>query len=188
MPGSLDVYDALILTLRASDDVLFDRTAIQHLIYFESLKLQPLKTITYRNHFYGPFSHQVAAALDELVAFSYVNERIRSAYLPESHRYEIDEFGKNYANRAETEFSRQFEIISEIVAACNTHCKLRSKPLSYSAKAHYTLVCGGREEYTMDDVQRAAEKFEWEITVEDAKNGMGLLGELGLVSQAGFAM
>ena len=58
VPGGFDVHDALILTLRANDDVLFDRRTIQRLIYFESLKLQPLQTITYRNNFYGPFSHE----------------------------------------------------------------------------------------------------------------------------------
>ena len=126
---------------------------------------------------------RVASALDDLIAFSCVRECIRSEYNPESHRCELDEFGKNYADRAETEFPGQFEIISKIVAACNTYCNLQSKPLSYSAKAHYMLVRGGKEKYTVEDVQSIAETFEWEITKEDAKNGTGLLGELGLVRQ-----
>ena len=109
MPGSFDVHDALILTLRANGDVLFDRRTVQRLLYFESLKLQSLKAITYCNNFYGPFSHEVESVLDDLVALSYMGEYIQSIYDLESHRYELVEFGKKYADRAETEFSGQLE-------------------------------------------------------------------------------
>ena len=89
MPGSFDVHDALILTLRANGDVLFDRRTVQRLLYFESLKLQSLKAITYCNNFYGPFSHEVESVLDDLVALSYMGEYIQSIYDLESHRYEL---------------------------------------------------------------------------------------------------
>lgn len=181
MSDSFDVYDAIALTLRANNDELSNRTTLQKLIYFETLKIESLETIMYRNHFYGPFSHQVASALDDMIAFSYLNEHVFSTYNLESYHYELTKFGKNYANKVKTKFSKQFEIISNIVKACNAHCQLQAKPLSYSAKAHYILVNGGQQEYTIEDVQNTAKKFDWEISTDGAKNGLRLLGDLGLV-------
>lgn len=183
MGGGFDVYDAIILTLRANNNALSNRTTLQKLIYFEALRLDPLKTIAYRNHFYGPFSHQVASALDDMIVFSYLDEHVYSKYNFESYHYELTKFGKKNADSAVDKFAEQFETILKVVEVCNTHCKLKAKSLSYSAKAHYILVNGGKEEYTIEDVQKIAEKFEWEITTDDAKNGMCLLEDLGLVCQ-----
>ena len=179
--SDLDVYDAISLTLRANNNALSNRTTLQKLIYFETLQLDQLKTIMYRNYFYGPFSYQVASALDDMVAFSYLNERVYSKYNLESYHYELTEFGKNYADNAEKKFPAQSKTISRIVEICNKHCELRAKPLSYSAKSHYVLVNGDKEVYTIEDVQRTAREFEWEISGDDAKNGLGLLEDLGLV-------
>ena len=180
MDVALDVYDAIALTLHANNDRLSNRTTLQKLIYFETLKLEPLKTITYRNHFYGPFSYQVASALDETVAFSHLSEQVSSRYNHESYHYELTESGKKYAHDTEAKFSDQFKTIHDIVKICDEHCGLQATPLSYSAKAHYILVNGGKDQYTIDDVQKAAEKFEWEISVDDAESGMALLEKLDL--------
>lgn len=180
MDTVLDVYDAIALTLHANSDKLSSRTTLQKLIYFETLKLEPLKTITYRNHFYGPFSYQVASALDETVAFSYLSEQVSSRYRHESYHYELTESGKKYARDVETKFNDQFKTIRGIVKICDEHCNLQATPLSYSAKAHYVLVNGGKDQYTIDDVREAAKKFEWQISTNDAENGMSLLEKLGL--------
>lgn len=184
MDAELDVYDAIALTLHANNDKLSNRTTLQKLIYFETLKLKPLKNITYRNYFYGPFSYQVASALDETIAFSYLREQVSSRYNHESYNYELTESGKKYAHDVETKFGDQFEIIRNIVKICDEHCNLQAGPLSYSAKAHYILVNGGKDQYTIDDVQETAEKFEWEISTDDAGRGMALLEKLDLVRRA----
>lgn len=180
----LDVYDAIALTLHANNGKLSGRTTLQKLIYFETLKLEPLKTITYRNHFYGPFSYQVASALSETVAFSYLSEQVYSRYRHESYQYELTESGKKYARDTEDKFNDQFKTIRDIVRACDRHCNLQATPLSYSAKAHYVLVNGGKDQYTIDDVREAAKKFEWQISADDAENGMSLLEKLGLARRA----
>ena len=180
MGAMLDVYDAIALTLHANNDSLSNRTALQKLIYFETLKIEPLKTIIYRNYFYGPFSYQVASALDETVAFSYLSEQIYSMYDHESYNYKLTESGKKYAHDVKNKFDDQFKVIRNIVKICDKYCSLQAKSLSYSAKAHYILVHGGKNQYTIDDIQKTAEKFEWQIPVDAAKDGMALLEELGL--------
>ena len=180
MNTALDVYDAIALTLHANDGRLSNRTTLQKLIYFETLKLKSLKSIPYHNHFYGPYSHQVASALDETVAFSYLSERVSSRYNHESYHYELTNSGKKYANDIQTTFHDQFKTINEVVKTCKKHCSLQATALSYSAKAHYILVNGGKVQYTIDDVRKAAQKFEWKISADDAEEGMQLLEKLGL--------
>ena len=183
MDDKLDVYDAIALTIHANDDTLSNRTTLQKLIYFETLQLKPLKTISYRNHFYGPFSYQVASALDEMVAFSYLHEQSSSRY-NYGYDYKIAKSGIKYAQDLETKFNSYFKIISNIVKICKEYCKLHATPLSYSAKAHYILVNGGKNQYTIDDVREAARKFEWDISADDAKRGIDLLEKLNLVRRA----
>ena len=184
MDTVFDVYDAIVLTLFANSDQLSNRTTLQKLIYFETLKLKSLKTITYSNHFYGPFSYQVASALDETVAFSYLSEQVSSKYNHESYHYELTKSGKNYACYIKSKFNDQFDIISNIINICKEYCNLQAKLLSYSAKAHYILVHGGKEEYTTDDVKEAAKKFEWQISRNDVESGMTLLERLDLARRA----
>ncbi len=78
-------------------------------------------------------------------------------------------------------FPREYKIISETVRICDEYCSLQATTLSYSAKAHYILVNGDKDGYTIDDVQEAAKKFEWEISTHDAEKGMTLLEKLNLV-------
>lgn len=184
MVHTLDVYDVIALTLHANDDKLSNRTSLQKLTYFETLGLGPLKGITYRNNFYGPFSYRVASALDDLVAFSYLSERVSSVYDFESYHYELTKSGKKYAGDAKVKFADQFKIIYGIVVTCKNHCSLQASPLSYSAKAHYLLVNGGNDQYTIKDVRYIAEGFEWEISEDDAKKGIDLLEKLNLVRPA----
>ena len=136
------------------------------------------------SHIYGPFSYQVASALDEMVAFSYLSEQVSSGYNYESYHYELTESGKNYATNTKTKFSDQFNIINSIVETCNKHCKLQSSHLSYSAKAHYILVNGGKNQYRIEDVQETAKKFDWKISRDDAESGINLLKKLNLVHDA----
>ena len=184
MDAALDVYDAIALTLCANNNELSNRTTLQKLIYFETLKLNPLKTITYRNHFYGPFSYRVAAALDEMVAFSRISEHASSRYNHESYHYELTKPGKKYADNIKNKFSDQFGVIRKIVEICNKHCNLQAASLSYAAKAHYILVNGGKDQYTIDDVQEAGKKFEWQISKKGAEKGMILLEKLELARRA----
>ena len=179
-----DAYDAIALTLHANNDQLSNRTTLQKLIYFSTLKIRQLKSVPYRNHFYGPFSHIVASASDEMVAFSYLNENISSRYNHESYHYTLTASGKKYAKRLKEAFPEECQTISDIVKTCGDHCNLQATSLSYSAKAHYILVHGGKSRYTIDDVRETAKQFDWDISAADAESGMSLLENLGLAHRS----
>ena len=180
MTSAFDVYDAIALTIYANDGEISNRTTIQKLIYFHTTKLKTLSHIPYSNHFYGPFSYAVASALDEMTAFSYLNERVALRYNHESYHYTLTDQGQQYAKYAEIMFPTELKSIDETITICKNYCDLTATTLSYSAKAHYILNNTENSKYTTKDVQKAAEKFGWEISGDDIKTGMELLEKLDL--------
>lgn len=181
MVYAFDVYDAIALTIHANNNEISNRTTIQKLIYFHTLRIKELQ-VSYRNHFYGPFSSKVASALDEMVAFSYLDARTTVRYNHESYRYTLIDAGEKYVANAKETFQDEYNIINETVKICNEHCKLKATELSYSAKAHYILANTKNDGYTTHDIEEVAKKFDWDVSETNAETGMKLLENLHIVA------
>ena len=181
MVTAFDVYDTIAFTLHANSNEISNRTTIQKLIYFYTLRIEKLN-ISYQNHFYGPYSSTVASALDEMVAFSYLDVRITMRYNYESYHYTLTPPGENYAKSRIDFFPKEYKIIEDTVQTCNNHCKLNATQLSYSAKAHYILTHTRHDEYTIQDIKEVAKKFDWNLSETNAEEGMKLLKNLQLDS------
>ncbi len=181
---SLDVYDTIAITIASNDGEIVGRTAIQKLVYFNTLKIPSIIISSYYHHFYGPYNHEVASALEEMVAFSYLEEKPFLGYTNVGYSYVLTNQGTTIANTIKKKFPTEFETISKTVQICNEFCSLKSAPLSYAAKAYYILRnTKGRKQgkYGAVDVERVAQNFDWEILKEDAQTGIELLEKLGLV-------
>lgn len=178
----MNVYDVAAMTIHSNGDMIEGRTAMQKLIYFNSVKIPSINMRPYTHHFYGPFSREVATALEEMSALSYLNEVSRSGFY-DVYAYLLTTKGKKYADHLRSKYPEEFAKIADIVAKCREFCQLKPKPLSYAAKAHYILANTemAKDRYGPDDVQRVAEDFDWNISTDDVKTGMSLLQELGLV-------
>ena len=179
----MDVYDSIALTIEANDGKIRGRTAIQKLIYFHTVKIPNLDICSYRHYFYGPFSREVASALEDMSAFSYLNE-IAFSGLYDSYSYELTTRGKEYANKGKNSFTKEYEAISDTVKTCQEFCELKSEPLSCAAKAYYILTHtkdGMEGKYTNEDVTKVAKNFDWDISNENIDKGISLLQKLSLV-------
>ena len=180
----MNVYDVIALTIQSNGGVVENRTAIQKLIYFVSKIVPNIEIKPYRHYFYGPFSREVASSLEEMSAFSYINEIVRSGFY-EKYEYNLTEKGRKYAQSLSEQYPEEFNKISQIVTICNDFCELRANPLSFAAKAYYVLVNtkeGLAGQYTVDDVSRVATTFDWKISQRDTETGVELLQRLGLVN------
>ncbi|MCH7647209.1 MAG: hypothetical protein IIA83_01195 [Thaumarchaeota archaeon] len=178
----MDIYDAISMTIHSNENIIEGRTTIQKLLYFQTVKI-PKFSIPYHHYFYGPFSRDVASALEDLSAFSYVNEIVHSG-LYDSYSYELTKKGNNYAETKTKEFPKEHEKILEIIKICREFCDLKSAPLSYAAKSHYILISteeGIKGKYTTKDVLNIGKNFDWNITEDDIETGISLLQKLNLV-------
>ena len=179
----MDIYDAIGMTIYSNDGVIEGRTAIQKLVYFETLKIPSLSPCIFHHHFYGPFSREVASSLEDFSAFSYVNEIVHSGFF-DSYTYEMTTKGKKYALKKKEKFPKEDEIISNIVKTCKEFCDLKSTPLSYAAKSYYILTSteeGRKGKYTKEDVRSVGKNFDWNISQDDVEIGVSLLQKLHLV-------
>lgn len=181
----LDVYDAISLTIHANGNKIGGRTAIQKLIYFHSVKISKLEIVPYMPHFYGPFNREVESALEEMSAFSYLDEKkiISDRYI--KYNYTLTEQGIQYAESVK-KMNNEFKTIKKTVDVCKEHCDLRPAPLSYAAKSYYVLNSRKKTRtnnaYTIRDMQDAGKDFDWDISKEDMQTGIELLRKLELVS------
>ena len=181
--GLVDIYDVIGMTIHTNGGVIEGRTAIQKLIYFETLKIPSLSPCIYHHHFYGPFSRDVASSLEDFTAFSYVNEIAHSGFY-NSYTYEMTEKGNRYALKKKEQFPKEYEIISNLVKTCTEFCDLKSAPLSYAAKSYYILINteeGRKDKFTKEDIRKVGKNFDWNISQDDVEIGVSLLQKLHLV-------
>jgi len=179
----LDVFDAIALTVHASNDEIASSTSMQKLIYFHSVTIKDLDVGDYTHYLYGPFNRQVSIALEDMSEFSYVEQNTVSVYY-ETCSYKLTENGIKYAENAVRKYPDESKIMANTIRVCREYCELRPTPLSYAAKAHYVLSNSeGRpkERFTSEDVKDVAKGFDWKISEEDAMTGLKLLQKLDLV-------
>ena len=175
----MDCHDALLMTVDQNGGSLHSRTTIQKLGYFYTQKMKGFAP-KYVPYFYGPFSNELASALIDLSAFSFVNEIAYSGFYG-GYTYELTESGKNFAKKASRRNENEYKEIGDILAVCKESCDLKPAPLSYAAKCHYILTHDGRTEHTKKDIQQAGKDLNWDISNKDVDQGIILLQGLSLV-------
>ena len=181
--NTMDEYDVIGLTIGAHGGSITGRTAIQKLIYFAKVKI-PSIDVTYTHHYYGPFSRNIAIGLENLTAFSYLEERNTSGTSFESYQYGLTTSGVEIFEKTKNDHEMEYKIISEIVDTCEKNCHLKANPLSYAAKADYILrekEINKKEGTTISDIKELAEEFGWKISEDEVAEGINLLKELELV-------
>ena len=176
----MNAHDTVVLNLDANDGHIDGRTALQKLAYFEHI--QTKINITFTPHYYGPYSKHMAAALADLVAYEYVDEKRCEQNQYERYFYTLTDNGKKFAKIARETNPDAYRTIREIVRTCKDNCNLKAGTLSYAAKAHYLLDDANVSVscVQMSKVKEMGKKLGWDMTNADVKSGMDLLVKLNL--------
>ena len=181
---TLDIHDTIVLTIHSNNNEITGRTTLQKLLYFQRVKIPTLIISAYKHHFYGPYNRDVASAIEDLTAFSLLDEKKFSG-IYDTYHYSLSDSGKKYALQLKEKNESEFEKITNIVKICSDFCELKTKPLSFAAKAYYIMKSskeGMEGKYTSTDVEKVAENFDWHITEEEIMTGVELLKKLELVN------
>lgn len=183
----MKTYDFVHLVLYAAEGQIKGRTKLQKTVYFAGALSGMLENLGYRAHFFGPYSGEVAAAVDELRGLGFLDQNISSggAINPQGfeiarYDYSLTEDGKEVA---ELKAEENPEIWKKIKKAIQKLKKAKADDyvqLSYAAKAYF-MIRKTKQPYTAEDLARMTPQFGWKVDDEQMKRSTQLLVDLGLI-------
>ena len=178
-------HEMIALIINAAGGQVEGRMVMQKLGYFATIKVPSIEDVSYRHYFYGPFSAEVAIALDEMAAFSYLDEVSRSA-LYDRYKYILTDSGREYAKSASDAHPDESREIKNIVDTCKNACQLKGKPLSLAAKVYYIRANGeDGPACTPEDVGRVASScYGWNLSKNDTARGIEVLEKLEFANRS----
>ena len=179
--------DILLLVVKsAGKNGLQGRTLLQKKVYF----LSELMNIDlgFSAHYYGPYSGLVAGHLTSLVNHGFLKEdtEVFETIPPrnifgEMHRHtyfltdEAEELWDDIKNDPELrKWKRELDRINAHGIAHDFN------KLSIAAKVHYIVSWRGKR--TIEQVQKVAKEYGWDVSTEDIEGVLSFLTGLGLVT------
>lgn len=177
------IFDAILATIRAAGGSITGRTAIQKLMYFENVS--KVVDIKYRPHYYGPYSAEVAGAIQELIDLDFLKEEIETAKttgfpVPDDwkrYRYTLTSDGTKVVELLDRENEEEINKISNLVRTCQETVNLDANMLSYSAKVYY-IISSQSKPMTVHEIQKTAGSFGWNLSQNDINDAVDLLKQL----------
>ncbi|MBA4064276.1 MAG: hypothetical protein C0501_11290 [Isosphaera sp.] len=85
----MTTYDFVHLVLYAAGGEIRGRTKLQKMVYFAGALTGDPRRLGYRAHYYGPYSAEVADAVEELRGLKFLEQRAAGAGTTDEHGFEI---------------------------------------------------------------------------------------------------
>ena len=177
------IFDAILATIKAAGGSITGRTAIQKLMYFENVS--KLVDIKYRPHYYGPYSAEVAGAIQELIDLDFLKEDIETAKttgfpVPDDwkrYRYTLTSDGNKVVEHINQESEAEINKISNLVSICQKTVNLDANMLSCAAKVYY-IISSQSKRMTINEIQKTAGSFGWNLSQNQINGAVDLLKQL----------
>jgi len=179
----MDEFDGILAMLNAADGKISGRTTIQKLGYFSTVR-GAIKA-RYRPHYYGPYSAEIAGAIQALVSYGFIEERVEiqespghtSSLYMRRYTYTLTDDGRGLIQKLKEEHGPEIKEIEDIINICKKTANLDSRILSWAAKVHYIQTLEKRD-LSHDEIQEIARTLSWDISDEQIRKGLDLLGDL----------
>ena len=180
----MEILDAVLAITELTKERA-TRTVIQKLCYF--LKVEGLLDVTFRPHYFGPYSDEVQESLSFLVGLGFVDEvaeRFETTFPRQGwrrYKYTIMDDGKTILEQSRN--GSEYSKVEEIIKICRKFSDFNLDILSSAAKIHYIL---GKKGIEMNEpkICEEAHKLGWEMTPQNTKKAIYLLEELNLVRRS----
>jgi len=185
----MNPYDFVHLVLYAFDGAIQGRTKLQKTVYFIGALTDRMANLGYRAHYYGPYSGEVTAAVNELQGLGFLQQTSASAGAVGPQGFEVARYdyrltpeGQQIAQEKAEQHPDEWK---GILAAAKL---LKSMPvddyvrLSIAAKVFYLL--GERDSASPGELVQMMPKFGWEVTTNQMHEAGKFLESLGLIQLA----
>jgi len=183
----MDATDFVLLALHAVGKKIQGKTKLQKTIYFLGLMTGHLDNLGYRAHYYGPYSDDVADAVNRLRSVGFVDQSAagcgtvgKSGFEVCRYDFRLTDDGRQIAEAKAAEMPDVWKKLQRAVAALGKAGDLDYVRLSIAAKTYFML--GKKKgEATMAELAGLARRFGWKVTSHQVKEAAQYLSRLGLV-------
>jgi uncharacterized protein YwgA len=183
----MDATDFVLLALHAVGGEIQGKTKLQKTVYFLGLMTGHLDDLGYRAHYYGPYSDDVADAVDRLRSVEFVGQSVvgggavnRLGFEVCRYDYALTGDGKQIAEAKATDRPKFWRKLQRAVKTLRHAGNPDYVRLSIAAKTYFML--GKKKgEATMAELAGLARRFGWKVTSHQVKEAAQYLSRLGLV-------
>lgn len=171
----------ILMILDAEVEPIEGRTVLQKLAYFTSIKAKA--DMDFFAHFYGPYSHTLAAKLDDLVASDFVMEKGRRTTRNRMmYSYYLTDDGQIVGNSIRKRHPKDFVIAKRVTRKCKRLVHNNISVLSWAAKVHYILD-QTEKPMTYDKAVELGRWFGWKLPEKQVDSAINLLLSLRLIKK-----
>lgn len=181
--------DFVHISLLALGGEVQGKTTLQKKVYFLGVLTGTLDELGYRPHFYGPYSDEVAQAIQELKTIGYVEQEVRSSGMADAagfercrYDYRLTEAGERVAQAKASANEPLSSKIRSIADRLKKAGNLDYMKLSIAAKTYFLLGQPGAMP-SNDELARLAIRFGWRVKPEEVQEAAKYLGKLELLPQ-----
>jgi uncharacterized protein YwgA len=185
----MKTYDVVHLVLHAAEGRIEGRTKLQKMVYFVGVLTKRENELGFRPHFYGPYSQDVAAAVDKLRALGFLCQTIiggggtdRHGFEIARYDYELTEDGKQIAEEKRQTYPKTWK---RIKAAVNRILKSDIDDyvkLSIAAKTYF--IHGKLKGSTSaSDLEQLSTRFGWKVSRDEIQEAFQWLKSVHLVDE-----
>lgn len=181
----MKAYDFVHLVLYAVGGRLHGRTKLQKTVYFAGAITGDLADLGYRAHFYGPYSSDVAAAIEELRGLGFLRQTVTAGGAVDQRGFEVARYDYELTDEgrtvAEEKCRHNPEEWSRINEAMNRMVRARDEDyvkLSVAAKKHFLRQHSPAT--SSEELVRQTPDYGWQVSVEQFNEADTILNSMDL--------
>ncbi len=182
--------DFVHISLLALGGEVRGKTTLQKKIYFLGVLTGAIDDLGYRAHFYGPYSDDVALAIQELKTIGYVEQEVHSTGMADASGFErcrydfrLTPVGERVARAKAAASGPLWGKLEEVAKRLEAAGSVDYMKLSIAAKTYFLLRQPGVRP-SKDELARLASKFGWHVKPEEIQEAATYLERLALVRSA----
>lgn len=183
----METYEFVQLALLAVGGEIKGKTRLQKTVYFLGVLTHCLDSLGYRPHFYGPYSEEVADAVNRLRVIGLVDQspvgggaKDESGFEVRRYDFRLSAEGKRLAEAKAQDNPEVWEKLSGVMSTFQKAGQPDYMLLSVAAKTYFML--GEKKGCATDtELTRLAPKFGWTVTEKQIRAAAEYLNRLDLV-------
>jgi uncharacterized protein len=183
----METKDFVQLAMLAMGSEIQGKTKLQKTVYFLGLMTGCLDDLAYRPHFYGPYSNEVTGAIDWLQTIGAIDQRSSSVGSVDHAGFEIrrydfllNEEGKRFVESTARRHPELWKKIDDAATRLKRAGDINYAKMSIAAKTFFMLKETDGQA-SDSDLARLASRFGWEVTLNEVKEAVAYLRQIGLL-------